>query len=72
MGIQEKEETAQDILVVCEFKDVFPKELLGFPPQREIEFEIELVPQPQCISKAHYCMAPIELRELKIQFEELL
>ena len=51
---------------MCEFKDVFHEELPGFPSQREIDFEIKLIPGSQPISKAPYCMALIELKELKI------
>jgi len=50
----------------------FPKELLGLPPQREIDFEIELVSDAQPILKASYCTALTEPSELKIQSDELL
>nr|GFC43892.1 putative reverse transcriptase domain, aspartic peptidase domain protein [Tanacetum cinerariifolium] len=53
-------------------RDVFPDELPGIPPVREVEFNIELIPGAEPISKAHYRMAPIELKELKDQFQELL
>ncbi|GJX74275.1 putative reverse transcriptase domain-containing protein [Tanacetum coccineum] len=59
-------------LVVWDFPDVFPEELLGIPPEREVEFSIELIPGTEPISKALYCMAPIELKELKEQFQKLL
>nr|GFD62624.1 uncharacterized protein [Tanacetum cinerariifolium] len=55
-----------------EFPDVFPDELPGIPPVREVEFSIELIPRVEPISKAHYRMAPIELKELKDQLQELL
>ena len=58
--------------MVREFPYVFPKDLLVLPPQREIDFEIELVLGAQPISKAPYQMAPIELKELKRQLEEFL
>nr|GEW77887.1 putative reverse transcriptase domain-containing protein [Tanacetum cinerariifolium] len=58
--------------IVQDFSDVFPEELLGIPPEREVEFGIELIPGTQPISKASYCMAPIELKELKEQLQELL
>ena len=61
MNIQEKGETTENIPVVCEFKNVFPKELTGLPPQREINFEIEVIPDAQPISKAPYRMASKEL-----------
>ncbi|XP_028105086.1 uncharacterized protein LOC114304117 [Camellia sinensis] len=59
----------EDILVVKEFSDVFPEDLPGLPPDREIEFAIELIPSTGPISKAPYRMAPEELKE---QLEELL
>ncbi|KAJ3700128.1 hypothetical protein LUZ61_003833 [Rhynchospora tenuis] len=62
----------QSIPVVQEFPDVFPDEISGMPPQREVEFGIELMPGTQPISKAPYRMAPAELKELKVQLEELL
>ncbi|KAK9065033.1 hypothetical protein SSX86_016416 [Deinandra increscens subsp. villosa] len=58
--------------VVKEFPDVFPEELPGLPPEREVEFTIELLPGAEPISKAPYRMAPLELQELKEQLQELL
>jgi hypothetical protein len=57
---------------VCEFSDVFPDELLGLPPDRDIEFRIELVPGTTPISRRPYRMPLDELVELKKQLEELL
>nr|GFC31642.1 DNA/RNA polymerases superfamily protein [Tanacetum cinerariifolium] len=62
----------ENFSVVREFADVFPDELLGLPPAREIEFDIELIPGVEPISKAPYHMAPIELKELKEQLQEML
>ena len=53
-----------DIAVVREFSDVFPEELPGLPPDREISFEIELLPGSTPVSKALYRMTPTELKEL--------
>ncbi|OAY81215.1 Transposon Ty3-G Gag-Pol polyprotein [Ananas comosus] len=61
-----------DIPVVREFGDVFPAELPGMPPDREVEFVIDLVPGTTPISKAPYRMAPAELKELKAQLQDLL
>ena len=61
-----------DIPVVREFSDVFPKDLLGIPIDREIEFSIDLLPGTSPISKAPYRMALTELKELKEQLQELL
>nr|GFB52281.1 putative reverse transcriptase domain-containing protein [Tanacetum cinerariifolium] len=58
--------------IVSEFPDVFPDELPGIPSVRKVEFNIELIPVAEPISKAPYCMAPIELKELKDQLQELL
>jgi hypothetical protein len=62
----------KDIPVVCEFPDVFPDDLLGMPPDRGIEFVIELQPGTAPISKRPYRMPPNELAELKIQLQDLL
>nr|GFD30411.1 putative reverse transcriptase domain-containing protein [Tanacetum cinerariifolium] len=55
-----------------EIPDVFPDELPGIPPVHEVEFNIELIPGAEPISKAPYRMAPVELKELKDQLQELL
>jgi len=60
------------IPVVRDFPDVFPSELPGMPPDREVEFTIELEPGTRPISKAPYRMAPRELEELRAQLDELL
>jgi hypothetical protein len=57
---------------VCEYADVFPDELPGLPPDRDIEFTIELQPGTTHISKRPYRMPPAELVELKKQLQELL
>jgi hypothetical protein len=58
--------------VVCEFLDVFLDDLLGLPPDRDVEFKIELVPGTTPISRRPYRMPPNELAELKTQLQELL
>ncbi|KAJ3707978.1 hypothetical protein LUZ61_011683 [Rhynchospora tenuis] len=60
------------IPIVSEYPYVFPEEISGLPPDREIEFPIELTPGTTPISKTPYRMAPAELKELKVQLEELL
>ena len=60
------------IPVVCEYSDVFPEDLSGLPPDREVEFTIELEPGTTPISRRSYCMASKELAEIKKQLEELL
>jgi hypothetical protein len=60
------------IPIVCEFLDVFSDELPGLPPDRDIEFGIELVSRTAPISRRPYQMPSDELVELKKQIEELL
>ena len=58
-------EAIQNVPVVCDFPDVFPEELPGMPPDRAVEFVIELEPGTAPISKRPYKMGPPELIELK-------
>ncbi|KAK8976607.1 hypothetical protein V6N11_057207 [Hibiscus sabdariffa] len=62
----------EEIQTVREFPDVFPEELPGLPPDRDVEFEIETYPGSAPVSMAPYRMAPKELKELKVQLQELL
>jgi hypothetical protein len=61
----------QDILVVCEFLDVFPEDLPGLPSERDVEFVIELKPGTAPISRRSYRMPPNKLEELKTQLQDL-
>ncbi|GMJ03684.1 hypothetical protein HRI_004037600 [Hibiscus trionum] len=61
----------QDIQTVCDFPSVFPEELSGLPPDREVEFAIETYSDSAPVSIAPYRMAPKELKELKTQLQEL-
>ncbi|WVZ85090.1 hypothetical protein U9M48_032047 [Paspalum notatum var. saurae] len=58
--------------VVCDYPDVFPEELPGLPPDRDVEFRIDLVPSTAPVSRRPYRMVPDELRELKVQLQEQL
>ena len=62
----------EDIPIVKEFPDVFPDDISGLPPDREVEFTIDLIPGTEPISIPPYRMAPAELRELKARLEEFL
>ncbi|WJX45504.1 hypothetical protein P8452_32379 [Trifolium repens] len=62
----------EELRVVQQFQDVFPLEIPGFPPIREVEFFIDLHPGTGPISESPYRMAPTELVELKSQIEDLL
>ena len=57
--------------VVCRYEDVFPDELSGLPPQRVVDFGIELHPGTSPISMTPHRMAPVELQELRVQLQEL-
>ena len=58
--------------IVRDFPDVFPEDIESLPPEREVEFSIELIPGAGPVSKARYRMAPLELAEVKRQIEELM
>ena len=64
--------SVSDIPTVSDFPDVFLKELPGLPPHREIEFAIDVLPGTIPASITPYIMAPLELKELKLQLQELL
>lgn len=57
----------KDVPIVREYPDVFPKELPGLSPNRQLEFTIDLEPGATPISKAPYRMTSKELQELKVQ-----
>ena len=65
VNTEDAKPSLEDISVVKEFPDVFPNEIPGMPPLREVEFCIDLTPGATPISKAPYRMAPAELKELK-------
>ncbi len=62
----------RDIPTVYDFLDVFPDELLGLSLEREVQFEINVMPGVDPIFITPYRMAPAELKELKVQLQELL
>ncbi|GKG12744.1 hypothetical protein Tco_0346981, partial [Tanacetum coccineum] len=58
----------EDVLVICDF----PEELSGLPPPRQVEFQIDLVPGAAPVARAPYRLALSEMKELSVQFKELL
>ncbi|KAM0985823.1 hypothetical protein ACFX2C_013058 [Malus domestica] len=64
--------SVEDVRVVRYFPDVFPEDLPGLSPNREVEFVIDLLLGMNLISLTPYRMAPAELRELKVQLQELM
>jgi hypothetical protein len=65
-------EGLEHLPVVREFADVFPEELPGMPPERELEFTIDLKPGTEPIARMPYRMSTPELQELRMQLKELL
>ncbi|GKC63481.1 putative reverse transcriptase domain-containing protein, partial [Tanacetum coccineum] len=71
--IEDKSEVKQleDVPTVQDFSEVFPKDLPGLPPTRQVEFQIDLVPGAAPVARAPYRLAPSELQELSTQLQEL-
>jgi hypothetical protein len=65
-------EGLEHLPMVKEFADVFPEELPGMPPERELEFTIDLKPGTEPIARTPYRMSTLVLQELKMQLKELL
>ncbi|GJR67206.1 putative reverse transcriptase domain-containing protein [Tanacetum coccineum] len=66
-----EEKRLEDVLIVRDFPDVFPEDLLGIPPTRQVEFQIDLVPGAAPVARAPYRLAPSEIKELAEQLQEL-
>ncbi|GJW07589.1 putative reverse transcriptase domain-containing protein [Tanacetum coccineum] len=65
------EKGLEDIPVVKEFPDVFPEDLPGLPPVRQVEFQIDLIPGAAPVARTPYRLAPSEMQELSNQLQEL-
>ena len=68
----EEDAEVNSIPVVSEFPEVFPDDICELPPEREVEFIIDLVPGANPVSIAPYRMSPVELAEVKAQVQDLL
>ncbi|GJZ62138.1 putative reverse transcriptase domain-containing protein [Tanacetum coccineum] len=66
-----EERLLEDVPIVRDFPDVFPEDLLGLPPTRQVEFQIDLIPGVAPVARAHYRLAPFEMKELSEQLQEL-
>nr|GEV84971.1 putative reverse transcriptase domain-containing protein [Tanacetum cinerariifolium] len=66
-----EEKRLEDVPIVREFPKVFPEDLPGLPPARQVEFQIDLVPGTAPIARAPYRLAPVEMKELSTQLQEL-
>jgi len=71
MSASGKEVSLATVPVVSEFKDVFPDDLPGLPPIRQVEFRIDLIPNAAPVAKSPYRLAPSEMQELADQLKEL-
>ncbi|GJS73761.1 putative reverse transcriptase domain-containing protein [Tanacetum coccineum] len=65
------EKRIEDVPVVRDFLEVFPEDLPGLPPTRQVEFHIELIPGAAPVARAPYRLAPAEMKELVEQLKEL-
>ncbi|GKA22269.1 putative reverse transcriptase domain-containing protein [Tanacetum coccineum] len=61
----------EDVPIVQDFPEVFPEDLSGLPPTRQVEFQIDLVPGAAPVARAPYRLAPSEMKELSEQLKEL-
>nr|GEZ93738.1 putative reverse transcriptase domain-containing protein [Tanacetum cinerariifolium] len=66
-----KEKRVEDFLIIRNFLEVFPKDLPGLPPPRQVEFRINLIPGATPVARTPYHLAPSELKELSEQLKEL-
>ncbi|GKF21503.1 hypothetical protein Tco_0070141, partial [Tanacetum coccineum] len=66
------EKRLEDIPVVKEFSEVFPEDLPGLPPVRQVEFQIDLISGMTPVARASYRLAPSEMQELSNQLQELV
>ncbi|GJY09257.1 putative reverse transcriptase domain-containing protein [Tanacetum coccineum] len=67
-----KEKQLEDVPIIRDFPEVFPEELPGLPPPRQVEFRIDLVSGVAPVARAPYRLALSEMRKLSIQLQELL
>ncbi|GJV00392.1 putative reverse transcriptase domain-containing protein [Tanacetum coccineum] len=66
-----EEKRLEDVPTIRDFPEVFPEDLPGLPPTRQVEFQIDLVPGAAPVARAPYRLAPPELQELSTQLQEL-
>ncbi|GJY33308.1 putative reverse transcriptase domain-containing protein [Tanacetum coccineum] len=66
-----EEKRLEDVPIVRDFPDVFPEDLQGLPPTRQVEFRIDLVPGAAPVARAPYRLAPSKMKELSEQLQEL-
>nr|GEX48832.1 putative reverse transcriptase domain-containing protein [Tanacetum cinerariifolium] len=67
-----REVRREDIHVVKEFPNIFPEDLPGLPPVRQVEFQIDLIPGTEPVTHVPYRLSPSEMQELSNQLQELI
>jgi hypothetical protein len=71
-SVEDDKPNLEDHPILREYKDVFPEEVPGLPPRRDIKFSIELAPGAVPMSRTPYRMSTLELVELKLQLKEMM
>ncbi|GJX37886.1 hypothetical protein Tco_0251189 [Tanacetum coccineum] len=66
-----EEKRLEDVPIVRDFPEVFPEDLPGIPPARQVEFQIDLVPGAAPVARAPYRLTPLEMKELAEHLQEL-
>ncbi|KAI3792250.1 hypothetical protein L2E82_06124 [Cichorium intybus] len=72
ISAESKHSKIEEVEVVCDYPDVFPENLPGVPPSRQVEFVIDVIPGAKPVARPPYRLAPSEMEELKRQLQELL
>jgi hypothetical protein len=70
--VEDEKPNLEDHPMLREYRDVFPEEVLGLPPRRDIDFSVELAPGAMTISRTPYRMSTPKLVELKLQLKEMM
>jgi hypothetical protein len=72
LDAKKEKRDVEDVPIVREYPEVFPDDLTGLPPDRQVEFKIDLVPGAAPVARAPYRLAPAEMKEMMTQLQELL
>jgi hypothetical protein len=71
-SVEDDKPNLEDHPILREYRDMFPEEVSGLPPRRDIDFSIELAPGAVPVSRTPYRMSTPELVELKLQLKEMM
>ena len=70
-SVENEKPSLEDHPILREYKDIFPEEVSGLPPRRDIDFSIEIAPGVVPMSRTHDRMSTLELVDLKLQLKEM-